>query len=179
MEKYKVINKDFFPDPKMVIEKKGDTDNLIATAAESIKEMYKHFYPDTTVVRLDADHDLDAREIDDIVESFDETLGKNKQRLRIVFEFHRTVLIFASAKFKKVAEKMKEGDCVVEYHNPFLPSYKRTQHEVMSAGVYYKDGYAYIDVRSMDNDEAWDEEKNDWCIGQAFAIYWRPVEEKM
>lgn len=178
MERYKVINKDFFPNPEMVIEKKEDMDNLIATSAESIKEMYKHFYPDTTVVRLDADHNLDNKEIDAIVESFDETLGKNKQRLRTTVDFHRSVLIFASAKFKEVAERMRDGDCVVEYHNPFLPDSKRTNCEVMSSGVYYKDGYAYIDVRSMDDDEAWDEEKHDWRIEQAYAIYWRPYEEK-
>lgn len=178
MEKYEVTNKDFFPNPKMVIEKKGSMDDLIATTAESIKEMYKNFYPDTTVVRLDADHDLDDKEVDAIVESFDDTLGKNKQRLRTMFEFQRTVLIFASAEFKKVADKMKDGDCVVEYHNPYLLDRKKTHHEVMSDGVYYHQGLAYIDVRSMDNDEAWDDMNEEWRIDREFAIYWRPVEEK-
>lgn len=176
MKEYKVINEDIFPNQRMVIKKNGSWDELISAVADHVKELYKHFYSDTTVVRLDADHNLDDGEIDDIVKSFDETLGKNKQRLRVMRVSQRTVLIFASANFKKVAEKMK-GDCIVEYHNPFFSYDKRFQHEVMSNGIYYKGGYAHIDLRSMDNDVAWDEENYEWRINPAYAIYWQPVEK--
>ena len=175
MEEYKVINEDIIPNQQMVFEKKGSIDDLIATAAESTKEMYQHFYPDTTMVRLDADHDLDDKEVDSIVESFDETLGKNKQRLRTALVLKRTVLIFASAEFKKVADRIKKGARKVEYHNPYLPDDKRTRQEVMS-NVYYEGGYAYIDLYSPDDD--WGDGNGEPCIDKVFAIYWRPVEEK-
>lgn len=175
MEKYKVVNDDIFPNPQMVIEKKGSMDDLIAAAAESTKEMYRHFYPDTMMVRLDADHDLDDKEIDSIVESFDDTFGKNKQRLRTIVEFKRTVLIFASAEFKKVANRIREGARKVEYRNPYLPDYKHTHQEVIS-NVYYEGGYAYIDLYSPDDDLG--DGNGEPYINKVFAIYWRPVEEK-
>lgn len=177
MEKQKVPYDDAKMYERVVIGPHATNfDSAIEEKSKSIQETYKEFYPDTKMVKIEAAHDLLDKEIDDIIKSFDEGLGKNMQRLRVEVVFRRFVLIFASAEFKKVAEKMKYR-CVIEYHNPYLPERQSPLCYVGSEkGVYYHEGLAYIDVLS----DQWNEEEEEFesVVEREFAIYWRPYEEE-
>lgn len=177
MEKQKVPFDDAKLYESVVIGNSDENLNQVIEAkAQSIQEMYKQFYPDTKMVKVDADHQLLYKEIDDIIKSFDEGLGKNMKRLRVEVVLGRTVFIFASAEFKKVAEKMKYR-CVIEYHNPYLPERQSPLCYVDSEkGVYYHEGIAFIDVQS----DQWNEEEEEFelVVEREPAIYWRPYEEK-
>lgn len=177
MEKQKVPYDDAKMYEHVVIGNSDENlDIVIEAKALSVQEMYKQFYPDTKMVKVGADHQLLYKEIDDIIKSFDEGLGKNMKRLRVEVVLGRTVYIFASAEFKKVAEKMKYR-CVIEYHNPYLPERQSPLCYVGSEkGVYYHEGLAYIDVLS----DQWNEEEEEFesVVEREFAIYWRPYEEE-
>lgn len=177
MEKQKVPYDDAKLYESVVIGNSDENlDIVIEAKALSVQEMYKQFYPDTKMVKVGADHQLLYKEIDDIIKSFDEGLGKNMKRLRVEVVLGRTVYIFASAEFKKVAEKMKYR-CVIEYHNPYLPERQSPLCYVGSEkGVYYHEGLAYIDVLS----DQWNEEEEEFesVVEREFAIYWRPYEEE-
>lgn len=177
MEKKKVPSDDAKLYESVVIGNSDENlDIVIEAKALSVQEMYKQFYPDTKMVKIEAAHDLLDKEIDDIIKSFDEGLGKNMKRLRVEVVLGRTVYIFASAEFKKVAEKMKYR-CVIEYHNPYLPERQSPLCYVGSEkGVYYHEGLAYIDVLS----DQWNEEEEEFesVVEREFAIYWRPYEEE-
>lgn len=177
MEKKKVPSDDAKLYESVVIGNSDENlDIVIEAKALSVQEMYKQFYPDTKMVKVGADHQLLYKEIDDIIKSFDEGLGKNMKRLRVEVVLGRTVYIFASAEFKKVAEKMKYR-CVIEYHNPYLPERQSPLCYVGSEkGVYYHEGLAYIDVLS----DQWNEEEEEFesVVEREFAVYWRPYEEE-
>lgn len=177
MEKKKVPSDDAKLYESVVIGNSDENlDIVIEAKALSVQEMYKQFYPDTKMVKVGADHQLLYKEIDDIIKSFDEGLGKNMKRIRVEVVLGRTVYIFASAEFKKVAEKMKYR-CVIEYHNPYLPERQSPLCYVGSEkGVYYHEGLAYIDVLS----DQWNEEEEEFesVVEREFAIYWRPYEEE-
>lgn len=177
MEKQKVPSDDAKLYESVVIGNSDENlDTVIEAKALSIQEMYKQFYPDTKMVKVGADHQLLYQEIDDIIKSFDEGLGKNLKRLRVEVVLGRTVYIFASAEFKKVAEKMKYR-CVIEHHNPYIPDGPHPLGYVDSEkGVYYHEGIAFIDVQS----DQWNEEEEEFeiVVEREPAIYWRPYEEK-
>lgn len=153
-------------------------DLAIEEKSKSTQETYKEFYPDTKMVKIEADHDLPDKEIDDIIKSFDEGLGKNMQRLRVEVVLRRFVLIFASAEFKKVVEKMK-CRCVVEYYNPSSPDAEVPLHFIDSEqGVYYRGGLPWVDVESSEPIEIDESPFYEYPISRELAIYWRPYEEK-
>ena len=153
-------------------------DLVIEEKAKGTMETYKKFYPDTKMVKIEAAHDLLDKEIDDIIKSFDEGLGKNMQRLRVEVVFRRFVLIFASAEFKKVVEKMKHR-CVVAYYNPSSPDAEVPLHFIDSEeGVYYREGLPWVDVESSEPIETDESPFYEYPISRELAIYWRPYEEK-
>lgn len=153
-------------------------DLAIEEKSRSVQETYKKFYPDTKMVKIEATHDLLDKEIDDILKSFDEGLGKNMQRLRVEVVFRRIVLIFASAEFKKVVEKM-ECRCVVEYYNPDSPDAEVPLHFINSEeGVYYREGLPWVDVESSEPIEIEGSPFYEYPISRELAIYWRPYGEE-
>ena len=140
--------------------------DVLTDIAERVAE-YRMFYPDTTLTTISSNSeetfsDKEAMELSQKVCSM--TISGLLQ-YKIA---GRSLFIFKSRAFMKVAEGFKKG-AKVRFHDPRTPD---DHHEsvVLADGMRYDDGIPFI----------WTEDSDADCFDECntFAVYWRPVEEE-
>ena len=143
-----------------------ETMEVLADIAERVAE-YRMFYPDTTLTTISSNSeetfsDKEAMELSQKVCSM--TISGLLQYKKA----GRSLFIFKSRAFLKVAEGFKEG-AKVRFHDPRTPD---VCHEstMLADGMRYDGGIPFIWTEDSDADS--------FAECNTFAVYWRPVEEE-
>ena len=141
-----------------------ETMEVLTDIAERVAE-YRMFYPDTTLTTISSNSEETFSDKQATEPS--PKVGSMTRRGRAQSEAAgKSLFIFKSRAFLKVAEGFKEG-ARVRFHDPRTPDIRHEAY-LMSDGIQYRGGIAMINQVGSDDPEM------EWGT---YAVYYRPVEE--
>ena len=142
--------------------------DVLADIAERVAE-YKMFYPDTTLTTISSNNTAETFNDKDAMELSRKVCSMTNSGLLQYKVAGRSLFIFKSRAFLKVAEGFKKG-AKVRWYDPRDPDDDIcTESTMLADGMRYDGGIPFI----------WTENSDSGCFAECntFAVYWRPVEE--
>ena len=142
--------------------------DVLADIAERVAE-YKMFYPDTTLTTISSNNTAETFNDKDAMELSRKVCSMTNSGLLQYKVAGRSLFIFKSRAFLKVAEGFKKG-AKVRWYDPRDPDDDIcTESTMLASGMRYDGGIPFI----------WTENSDSGCFAECntFAVYWRPVEE--
>lgn len=142
--------------------------DVLTDIAERVAE-YKMFYPDTTLTTISSNNTAETFNDKDAMELSRKVCSMTNSGLLQYKVAGRSLFIFKSRAFLKVAEGFKKG-AKVRWYDPRDPDDDIcTESTMLADGMRYDGGIPFI----------WTENSDSGCFAECntFALYWRPVGE--
>lgn len=142
--------------------------DVLTDIAERVAE-YKMFYPDTTLTTISSNNTAETFNDKEALELSQKVCSMTNSGLLQYKVAGRSLFIFKSRAFLKVAEGFKKG-AKVRWYDPREPENDIcTESTMLADGMRYDGGIPFI----------WTENSDSGCFAECntFAVYWRPVEE--
>lgn len=142
--------------------------DVLTDIAERVAE-YKMFYPDTTLTTISSNNTAETFNDKEALELSRKVCSMTNSGLLQYKVAGRSLFIFKSRAFLKVAEGFKKG-AKVRWYDPREPENDIcTESTMLADGMRYDGGIPFI----------WTENSDSGCFAECntFAVYWRPVEE--
>lgn len=142
--------------------------DVLTDIAERVAE-YKMFYPDTTLITISSNNTAETFNDKEALELSRKVCSMTNSGLLQYKVAGRSLFIFKSRAFLKVAEGFKKG-AKVRWYDPREPENDIcTESTMLADGMRYDGGIPFI----------WTENSDSGCFAECntFAVYWRPVEE--
>ena len=139
---------------------------VLLDISERVAE-YKMFYPDTTLTTITANNTEEIFNDKEALELSQKVCSMTHSGLLQYKKAGRSLFIFKSRAFLKVAEGFKKG-AKVRWYDPREPD-DIIESTMLADGMRYQDGIPFI----------WNENSDSGCFAECntFAVYWRPVGE--
>ena len=142
--------------------------DVLTDIAERVAE-YKMFYPDTTLTTISSNNTAETFNDKEALELSRKVCSMTNSGLLQYKVAGRSLFVFKSRAFLKVAEGFKKG-AKVRWYDPREPENDIcTESTMLADGMRYDGGIPFI----------WTENSDSGCFAECntFAVYWRPVEE--
>ena len=142
--------------------------DVLTDIAERVAE-YKMFYPDTTLTTISSNNTAETFNDKEALELSRKVCSMTNSGLLQYKVAGRSLFIFKSRAFLKVAEGFKKG-AKVRWYDPREPENDIcTESTMLADGMRYDSGIPFI----------WTENSDSGCFAECntFAVYWHPVEE--